>query len=304
MTPEIPTSLLVVSNADAGSNDEAAVDAARAVWEAAGRSVRVVATSEPEELADLLADVDGELVVAAGGDGSLHAVVQALADVDRLDAVPVGLLPLGTGNDLARGIGLSLEPEEAARDLLDGTVHGMDLLVDQDGTVGINAVNIGIGAAASQRATSLKTGMGPAAYPVGAVAAGATEPGWDLSITVDDRVVVDGQPVLHVVIGNGPSVGGGTAAAPGADPGDHRAEVVVSLATSAMARIGYATDLRRGEHVDRDDVIAVGGREVVVEGAEHPWNVDGELPPERTRSHWVLHDSAWHLVHAGRSPDV
>ncbi|MBY5162352.1 diacylglycerol/lipid kinase family protein [Salsipaludibacter albus] len=304
MTNDIPTRLLVVSNADAGTNDEAAVDAARAVWEAAGREVRVVATAGPDELADLLRDVDDELVVAAGGDGSLHAVVQALADVERLDRVPVGLLPLGTGNDMARGLGLSLEPEDAANDLLVGSLHGMDLLVDQDGRIGMNAVNIGIGAAASQRATSLKKGMGPAAYPVGAVAAGATEPGWTLTITVDDEVVVDAQPVLHVVIGNGPSVGGGTAAAPGADPEDHRAEVVVSLATSAMARIGYATDLRRGEHVDRDDVLAVGGREIVVEGDEHPWNVDGELPPERTRSHWVLHSAAWHLVHPGRPSDV
>lgn len=294
--------LVVISNADAGSNDQEAVGVATDAWEAAGWGVEVVATEGLDDLVAVIEDVEEQVVVAAGGDGSLHAVLQALHGCGRLDEVVVGLLPLGTGNDFARGIGLPLEPDEAAAALLDGVEQRIDLLLDDDGTVGVNAINIGIGAAASDKASGLKTGLGPAAYPVGAMAAGATEVGWDLTVTVDDEPLVRGERVLHVVIGNGWSLGGGTAASPDASPDDHLADVMVALGTGPIARMGYAADLRRGEHVDREDVLTVRGREVVVEGDEHPWNVDGELPPARTRSHWSLHPGAWRLLHPG--PDA
>ena len=57
---------------------------------------------------------DGREVVVAGGDGSLHAVVAALHERGELADAAVGLIPLGTGNDFARGVGLPLDPAEAA----------------------------------------------------------------------------------------------------------------------------------------------------------------------------------------------
>jgi YegS/Rv2252/BmrU family lipid kinase len=296
--------LLVVSNADAGSNDEEAIATASRTWRDLGVDVEVVSTASAGELRDLVAGVDDRIVVAAGGDGSIHAVVQAVMDTERLDDLVLGLLPLGTGNDLARGLGIPRDPEPAARALVDGTAHSMDLMVDDDGTVAVNAVNLGVGAVASERAAGLKSALGPAAYPVGAVGAGVSEAGWRVTITVDDRVVVDDQSVLHVVVGNGPSIGGGTAAAPDARADDGVAEVVVSLATGGMARVGYATDFRRGTHTERDDVVVVQGRDVLIEGDSHAWNVDGELPPHRTRSHWVVRPGAWTLRHPGGTPDL
>lgn len=296
--------LVVVGNPEAGSHDESAIESACEVWRDAGHEVDVVATTTPDDLADVIAGLDGRVLVAAGGDGSIHAVVQALCDADALADVVVGLLPMGTGNDLARGIGLPLEPEPAARALLDGTPHAMDLLVDQDGMVAVNAVNLGIGAVASQRASRLKSAMGPAAYPAGALGAGITEPGWDLTIEVDGRDLVHDTTVLHVVVGNGPSVGGGTAAAPGADPEDAAVDVVVSLATGGIARIGYATALQQGRHTDRDDVVTGRGSRIVISGDDHPYNVDGELPDPRSRSEWRLLPQAWRLRHPGATPDL
>lgn len=299
-----PRPLLVVSNANAGSNDDDAVAAATATWEAVGCDVEVVATASMGELADVVSRVDDQVLVAAGGDGSIRAVVAALIAADRGGDVVVGLLPLGTGNDLARGLGIPLEPENAARSLLEARPRALDVLVDQDGMVGVNLVHIGIGAAASEKAATLKEGLGPAAYPLGAVAAGASEPGWRLRVTVDDDVLVDADGVLHVVIANGPSMGGGAIAAPGAAHDDRSARVVVSLATGPVARMGYATALQRGEHLDRDDVRSASGTSIVVEGDDHPWNVDGELPPPRGRSEWTVRPSAWTLLAPETTPDT
>jgi len=62
---------------------------------------------------------DPEIVIAAGGDGTVMAVAGALLG----KCTPMGVLPLGTFNYFSRGLGLSEEPEEAARQLLSGTPH-------------------------------------------------------------------------------------------------------------------------------------------------------------------------------------
>ena len=110
--------LLVVTNASAGSADEERVEAALAVLRG-GADVRVESCSGPDDLADLLGGRDGRTPLFAGGDGSVHTAVAALRGRGELSPdLPIGLLPMGTGNDLARTLGIPLDPAEAARALL------------------------------------------------------------------------------------------------------------------------------------------------------------------------------------------
>ncbi len=69
----------------------------------------------------LMRDID--LVVAAGGDGTLHLVANGMVGTD----VPLGIIPRGTGNDFARGLGLPLEPEAALEIVRTGVSHAVDL---------------------------------------------------------------------------------------------------------------------------------------------------------------------------------
>lgn len=71
----------------------------------------------------------GEVVVVAGGDGSLHTVVNAIADGDDTHrGTRVALLPLGTANDFARDVGLPMDPLAAAWRIADGRARSIDLL--------------------------------------------------------------------------------------------------------------------------------------------------------------------------------
>ena len=94
----------------------------------------------------------------AGGDGSLHAVIAALHRRNELADAVVGLVPLGTGNDFARGVGIPLDPEEAARVVVAGNVRPVDLIVDCLGEVVVNNVHIGVGAPASHNAAQPEEG--------------------------------------------------------------------------------------------------------------------------------------------------
>ncbi|RYJ05093.1 MAG: hypothetical protein EON52_13375, partial [Actinomycetales bacterium] len=142
--------LLVITNADAGTADEMNLAAALDVLRAKA-SVEVCATSNPGELDGVLHRAGSRRIVVAGGDGSLHAVVKALYRRQELKRSVLGLLPLGTGNDFARGVDIPLDVEEAARVILEGTPRPMDLVVDEVGEIVVNSVHVGAGANASRR---------------------------------------------------------------------------------------------------------------------------------------------------------
>ncbi|MTV26533.1 diacylglycerol kinase [Nitriliruptoraceae bacterium ZYF776] len=291
----------VLVNGAAGSTDREAVDTAVAVLRGHG-DVEVVATAGRDEVDAVIAGLGPRTLVVAGGDGSLHLAVERLRALDRAD-VPVGLLPLGTGNDLARGVGIPLDdPAAAAQRLVDGTPRRLDVLVDRTGWACVNALHAGVGADAAAHAEALKDRLSAVAYPVGALLAGVTAEGVRTEVIVDGEVVVD-DDVLLVVVCNGASFGGGTRAAPDADPADGSLDVVVVTATGPVARASFALDLQRGVHLDRDDVHLAVGREVTIRGEGLRYDVDGELsgddgpaPEDRERT-WRVERRAWTLVH-------
>lgn len=276
---------LVLTNADAGSNDEQSLDGALEVLRGAGK-VSVVATSDASELDEVLEGTTSTVVVA-GGDGSLHAVVNALR---RLSLnVPLGLVPLGTGNDFARGAGIPLEPDAAARLITTTEPTRVDLVVDGDDKVVVNSVHLGVGAQAGLKAKAMKPALGRLGYAAGALVAGVRPSFLRVRVTVDGEPVVGPEVhVAQVVIGNGSMVGGGAELAPGADPTDGRLDVVVSRATGPLARLSYLAQLRVGRHVERNDVISLHGTEVVVEGQPFHLSADGELSGPHTSASWRL----------------
>lgn len=293
--------LLVVTNAAAGSTDDERVDAALAVLRAAA-DVRVDTCADPGDLDRLLDGLGDRTLVLAGGDGSVHTAVASLRRRGELSPDrPLGLVPLGTGNDLARTLGIPLDPAGAARALLTGRPRPLDLLVDDTGGVVVNAVHLGVGAEAAEKAGALKERLGKAAYAVGSVLAGAGSTGWDLRVEVDGEPLHTDEPVLMVGVANGRTIGGGAELAPDAVPDDGLLDVVVATSTGPLARLGFGVALREGGHVEREDVVAVRGRTVTVTGEPFPLNADGELDGPVDRRTWTVQPGAWAvLVGAGR----
>jgi YegS/Rv2252/BmrU family lipid kinase len=287
--------LLVITNASAGSAHDEAVEAAVTTLRESA-DIEVAATARPEECDAAVARRGGRRVVVCGGDGSVHHIVAALRRAGGLSQ-PIGLIPLGTGNDLARALGLPLDPEAAARVVLDGSPRQLDLLVDDDGGLVINAVHLGVGAEAARAAASLKPRLGRFAYLVGGVSAGATAAGWRVAIRVDGQPLTEGeQKVLQVGIGLGRSVGGGSPLTPHSVLDDQLADVVVSRAVGPLARLGYGLRLRRGSHVDRPDVHTARGKQVEAEGEPFYYNADGEIHGPVQRRVWTIQPDGWWLL--------
>ncbi|MFW6773569.1 diacylglycerol/lipid kinase family protein [Nocardioides sp. CPCC 205120] len=298
--------LLVITNATAGTSDEETLEQALAVLRAEA-SVEVQATSNPGELDGVLHRAGSRRIVVAGGDGSLHAVVTALHRRNELGDRVLGLLPLGTGNDFARGAGIPLDIEDAARVVLQGEVRPVDLLVDELGGVVVNNVHVGAGAQASRRGARWKerlgsvgvgkVNLGKLGYPIGAALAAVNPPHLRLHVEVDGRTVADlDNPVLMVAVGVGSSVGGGAALTPEAEVGDGKADVMVAYNTGAFAKVGYLASLALRRHHERDDVLYERATTVSVAGESFWCAADGEISgPERQRT-WRLEPAAYRMT--------
>ncbi len=287
---------LLITNADAGSNDSEQLECALAVLREHG-DVEVAATADQGELDGVLHRRGGRRLIVAGGDGSLHAVVAALHRRNELSDAVLGLLPLGTGNDFARGADIPLDPEEAAKLIVKADPRPVDLIVDCAGEIVVNNVHVGVGAQASRKASKWKSRLGKVGYPIGAALAAVNPPFVRLRIEVDGEEVADlAHPILMVAIGNGPNVGGGAEITPDADPEDGSMDVMISFAVGPLARFGYALHFRKGEHQHRDDVMYLRGKRVSISGQSFYCSADGEIyGPERNRT-WHLERGAFRMA--------
>src|SRR5918998_3444597 len=119
---------MLLTNAAAGSADRERVDSVVEILEVDG-PVEVVLLDAAVDLDHVLDGRDSRRLIVAGGDGTLHRIVAALHRRGELADTELGLIPLGTGNDFARGAGVPLEPEQAARALLTSSVRAVDLIV-------------------------------------------------------------------------------------------------------------------------------------------------------------------------------
>jgi YegS/Rv2252/BmrU family lipid kinase len=252
--------------------------------------VPVYPVAAPGEAEALAAELAGEVdvLVVFGGDGTVHEVANGLPLPAGADGPLVALLPAGTGNDLARALGLPPDPVAAARALAGGRPRPVDML-DCGPRRAANGVNAGFAAAATDvLSRRVKRALGPAAYVAGAVRAGLRPPTWPARVEVDGRVV-DGE-ALAVVVGNGGSFGGGRWLLPDADVGDGLLDVLVVPAAASRAKLARALAMDRRLP---DDLPRLRGPAATV-ATGMPCRLDGEPAP--TPGSVAVIPAAWRLL--------
>jgi YegS/Rv2252/BmrU family lipid kinase len=299
-----PLRFVVLVNPDAGSVGEVAAadlppgpvaDAVEALRGDGTAEVDVVVVDGPDAVRRAVESVGDGVVAMAGGDGTLHRTLNALRDRDHVYL----LIPAGTGNDFAGGVGLPVDLAAAVGLGSTGRARALDLL-DLGDLLAVNAVHIGIGVEAAQAASDLKGALGKLAYPAGAVAAAARFEPVTATVVVDGDVVLDAEPVAMVGLCNGPTIGGGTRLCPVAAPADGLVDLVVLRATTTPALAATAAALLRAAHLQRDDVLHRRGESVEVTvhdaGETVTWNVDGELVERPPHLSCAVRPRAWRLL--------
>ncbi len=136
--------LFLVNPSAGGRGSPAAVEVAKNTFAGAGWDVTTVRTKSTDQAADSIrtaTDKGYELLILAGGDGTLSHAVQhlPLAEPGGVSPLPFGIFPLGSGNDFFRGTGAPRDPKGAAENLVNGKAHPIDVglvvPIHDDGTV-------------------------------------------------------------------------------------------------------------------------------------------------------------------------
>lgn len=274
---------LVVNTGDAG-----AVDALRRHVTAlrdAGSTVRPRVTFEGGDarvFAREAAEAGHDLVIAAGGDGTVNEVVNGLYDFvddEETAAAPLprlAVVPLGTGNDLAGALGIPETVDEAMRVATEGDVAPLDVAA-VNGRRFVNVSTGGFGAAATDDAPAqAKRLLGPFAYVLTALRAFATHPQTSARFTAGGETLYDGA-FLAYAVGNTWRTGGGTRITALARPDDGLLDLCIVQEMGALESLALAPRVRAGTHLDHPGVIYRQVRGVRVESPDElRVNADGE----------------------------
>lgn len=129
-----------------------------------GLDYSVAYTARPGHAAEIVRECDGDVVVAVGGDGTVNEVVSGLLGTDKI----LGIIPFGSGNGLARHLGIPMDREKALERLLAGDIHEMDC-AKVNGDVFACTCGVGLDAAVGARFAGY-SGRGPLSYVRAAVA--------------------------------------------------------------------------------------------------------------------------------------
>lgn len=241
---------------------------------AAGFEVTVSTLASPTEVAPWIEANAGNAgaVVVAGGDGTLNAAAPALVRT----GLPLGILPAGTANDLARTLGLPGAIEAAADVIAAGRTRDIDLGV-VNGHYFFNVASIGLSAdLARQLSRETKRRFGRLGYALMAIRVLFAARPFRAMIVTDDKVVR--VKTLQIAVGNGRYYGGGMAV-------EHTARIDdghLDLYSLELGRVEklllMAKDLREGRHGLWQEVRAVRGTSFEVRTRKpRPINTDGEL---------------------------
>jgi YegS/Rv2252/BmrU family lipid kinase len=251
-----------------------AIDDAMSVLEAGGIDIVETEMVGREQIcAEIREDAaELDLVILGGGDGTLNAAAPALVET----GLPLGVLPLGTANDLARTLGLPTALDKAAQVIADGHSRAIDL-GEVNGVFYFNVASVGFSATLAQRLTSeAKRRFGVFGYALAASRILAESSPFRVEIVHDGKT--ERARTLQVSVGNGRYYGGGMAVEEGASAEDGKLDVYSLEVPHWWHLIKLAPALRRGTQGRSKYVRAFRTTELtLVTRRRHDINADGEL---------------------------
>jgi len=262
-----------------------------------GQPVEVRCTWEGGDAARFAREAiaDGvDRLVAGGGDGTIHEVVNGLMAEEGPGDLALGILPLGTANDFARGCGIPLEPDEALRLAIEGRPAPMDV-PSANGVCFANVASGGFGAEVTVGTPAgLKRAMGGGAYALVGVVTVAKMTPYEARFAAGDETASGS--FIALAVGNGRQAGGGFQVTKKAILDDGLLDVMV-IADFQTADLGVVIDeLQRFDDPANRFVHYRQRSSLDIEvDSELPINLDGE-PYRWDRIHFEVRPRALRVV--------
>ncbi|HEY9780866.1 MAG TPA: lipid kinase [Leptolyngbyaceae cyanobacterium] len=228
----------------------------------------------PQQLPELIRRYQNrvDLVIIGGGDGTLNAAADALVETQ----LPLGILPLGTANDLARTLEIPDSLPEACKIIAQGQLRRIDLGW-VNGKHFFNVASMGLSVQITERLTKeTKRRWGVFAYAITALQALWKARPFRAEIRIEGESIR--VKTVQIAVGNGRYYGGGMAVAHDATIDDRRLDLYSLELKHWWQIIALLPAMRGGRHTDFPGVRALRGQEIqVYTNKPRPINTDGEI---------------------------
>ncbi len=278
------TLIILNPNADVGHAWRRIADLRPLAEELAAGELHWAGTVYPThatQLAAQAAEQGFERVIAVGGDGTIHEVVNGLMRTPPEQRPVLGVVPLGSGNDFAYALGLPPSPHDALRFAFLAPPRPVDVLRVQDehGRVEYmdNTLGIGFDAVVTIRSHQLPVVRGFAMYLTAVLQTIAfNHQAPHFHIETDGLAWED--DLLMLVVGNGPREGGGFLTTPAAQPDDGEADYLAVGRVSRGGMLALVPAVLKGTHT-RHRAVRVGRFRRMHLRADRPLQIhmDGEI---------------------------
>ncbi len=250
--PPQKVKLIVNPNADIGRAWKLASDLRPVAEEFGGADWSgTVYPTHAIELARQAGQDGYEIVVAVGGDGTVHEVVNGLMQVPAAQRPRLGVVPMGSGNDFAKVMGSKPRPSEALYQVLTGKPKTIDIgtLSDEHGRVEYwdNTVGMGFDATVTIRSRNFTYLRGFSLYLAAVlqtIALNHTSPLMKVATETESWE----EPMLMLCACNGPREGGGFQVAPKARPDDGILSYIGVRKVSRPMMLRLLPEFMRGTH--------------------------------------------------------
>ncbi len=268
--------LFIINPVAGGGRAKALVSLIEEKMDKLKREYEIVLTKGPKEAIKLAEDKvdDFETIVAVGGDGTVNEVARGLINKGK---GTLGIIPGGTGNDLAKALNIPKDPSEALDILCKGNIK----LIDTGRANNYNFLNIGsIGFDADVVINNInikkiiKSGI---SYVISVIYTLMHYKAKEVEITVDDVTIKD--KILLLAVGNGKYYGGGLPILPNAILDDGSFDICLISNINKFKFLLLFPSIFKGNHIKYDKYLKLfRGKEVKVKSNDKlNMNIDGEV---------------------------
>ncbi len=199
-----------------------------------------------------------ETVIAAGGDGTVNSVVNALMSVDAADRPAMAIRPLGTANDFASTLGIAVDIDSALSQMNPGNCVPIDVVRISAGGFERYYANVAAGGnsvrVTEEITAEMKSRWGAFCYLRGAIPVLADLQSYHIELECDGEIL-EGQDSWALLVANGRTNAGGIVVAPPALPNDGLLDVIVIRNGTVLDMVTIVGNAILGDYLASEQVI-------------------------------------------------
>lgn len=269
---------IIVNARDYDEIKQKKVETVKAVFDRAGKEYKIYFTKYHKHAQEIAAKIteSGEFaqLIAMGGDGTLHEVLNGIKDMDNCT---LGLIPSGTGNDFAAGVHLPFDVKEAAENIAFRAPVYIDYIELENGLRSLNTLGCGLDVEILKRAYSGKR-KDKKKYNSAFLKSLFHYKVKPYTITYDG--ITEKHKAILTELGNGTYVGGGINLFPESNVTDGAIDLIIVNYLSRISTISAFIKLKRGKINDLKEVTSVKCKSVKItpdDGVLPTVQIEGEL---------------------------